>query len=131
VLYRNLVESAVDAALEKREGILNRVRVNSAPRIALFVVNDAMTARPFPCDYCVVSIAVRVRHGIRVNVLGFRMPGLNERVAECIFRKVKDLSPLPLESPKVSIVTYTVKYIDSSPRPTVLPHRSSPIQSVS
>ena len=42
MLYRNLVERAIDAALEKRESVLNRIGVGFAPCVALIVIDDAM-----------------------------------------------------------------------------------------
>jgi hypothetical protein len=53
VFYGNLVECAVNAALEKRESVLNRIGVDFAPCIAGIVIDDAVLSGSARCDYFV------------------------------------------------------------------------------
>src|SRR6267142_4913035 len=69
VLYRNLVERAVDAALEQAESVLNRVGVDFAPCIALIVIDDAMLAKSARRDYFVCRMRVCLQDCVRVDVL--------------------------------------------------------------
>ncbi|SRR5258708_1606041 len=59
VLYGNLVEGAIDAALEQAESVLNRIGVDFAPRIALVVIDDAMRSGS-------ARFAVRAQDAIRL-----------------------------------------------------------------
>src|SRR5882762_10275241 len=69
VLYRNLVERAVDSALEQAECALNRIGVNVAHCVGTGVVDDAMRGKlAFP-DYRVSRMAVRLECRIMGDVL--------------------------------------------------------------
>src|SRR5260370_24437012 len=69
VLYRNLMERAVDSALEQGECALNRIGVNVAHRIRASVVNDAMPREFALADYRVCRMAVRLECCIRRDVV--------------------------------------------------------------
>jgi len=69
MLYRNLVERAIDAALEQAESVLNRIGMDFAPCVALIVIDDAMRSGSAGRDYLVGGMRVRLQCRVRVNVL--------------------------------------------------------------
>jgi len=77
------VERVVDTALEQAESVLDCVRVDFAPCIALVVMDDAMLPRPARGAYLVCGMRVCLQHGIRVNVLydlkGLRQADFNQQ----------------------------------------------------
>jgi hypothetical protein len=76
VLYRNLVEGAVDAALEQAEGVLNRIRVRVTQAIGPAVIDGLVLGIEVPLEIDRIGSGLIRVDRVRFGTKGTPLPGL-------------------------------------------------------